>query len=90
MKYTLLLKKQALDDISFFKQTGQLKLVQKINNLLTELENHPKTGTGQPEALKYELSNYWSRRIDKKNRLVYQIKDEEVVVSVFSARGHYE
>jgi len=35
------------------------------------------------------LSRYWSRRIDKKNRIVYEIFEEEQVINVVSLRGHY-
>ncbi|MFW6223071.1 MAG: Txe/YoeB family addiction module toxin [Bacteroidota bacterium] len=50
---------------------------------------HPKTGTGQVEELKGNMQGKWSRRIDKKNRLVYTIDDEIVTVEVISAKGHY-
>ena len=62
----------------------------KLNKLLVELMNHPTTGTGHPEQLKGEGHGQWSRRITKKHRLVYQIKDIEVVVLVLSAYGHYD
>jgi len=34
------------------------------------LKEHPRTGTGQPELLKYDLAGYYSRRINRKHRLV--------------------
>jgi toxin YoeB len=58
--------------------------------ILLELENHPTTGTGKPELLKHELSGYWSRRLNKKDRIIYQILEDEVIVVVVSALGHYE
>ncbi len=64
-------------------------MINKIEKLLIELIEHPKTGTGQVEQLKGERQGQWSRRIDKKNRLVYTIDDEIVTVEVISAKGHY-
>ena len=54
------------------------------------INESPATGTGHPEQLKGEGHGQWSRRITKKHRLVYQIKDIEVVVLVLSAYGHYD
>ena len=50
---------------------------------------HPETGSGQPEILKHDLEGLYSRRINKKHRLVYDIKDEIVTVIVLSAHSHY-
>ncbi|MEQ8241623.1 MAG: Txe/YoeB family addiction module toxin [Cyclobacteriaceae bacterium] len=50
---------------------------------------HPYLGTGKPEALKYDLEGYWSRRINKKDRLIYKVVDEIVTVTIVSAKGHY-
>ena len=46
------------------------------------------TGTGKPEQLKH-LNNLWSRRLDKKNRMVYTISEEIITVFVISVKGHY-
>lgn len=50
----------------------------------------PETGTGKPERLKYDLSAYWSRRINKSDRLIYRIEDKIITVTVVSALGHYD
>lgn len=52
----------------------------KILKLITEIQRTPFKGIGKPEALKYELTGYWSRRIDEKNRLVYAADDDNVVI----------
>ena len=44
----------------------------------------------QSQQLKGNRSNQWSRRITEKHRLVYEIYDNEVVVLVLTAYGHYE
>jgi toxin YoeB len=64
--------------------------MKKLNIILEELEIHPQTGTGNPEQLKHQLSGFWSRRINKKDRLIYEIIEEpEKLVVVVSALGHY-
>lgn len=65
------------------------KLFQKMTNMLLELMEHPKTGTGHPEPLKGEPQGRWSRHISKKHRLVYRIFDDTVLVLVLRAYGHY-
>ncbi len=62
----------------------------KVTRLLSELEEHPRTGTGQVEQLKYCTNETWSRRITREHRLVYEIHESEVLVLVISAYGHYE
>jgi toxin YoeB len=61
----------------------------KIDRIISELYEHPETGTGKPERLKFDLSGYWSRRINKKDRLIYLIEDQIIIVTVISALGHY-
>lgn len=61
----------------------------KIEKLLIEMIEHPTTGTGQVEALKGNLSGYWSRRIDKFNRIIYTVEEEVVTVTIISTKGHY-
>jgi toxin YoeB len=57
---------------------------------LLELENNPTTGIGDPELLKHSLSGLWSRRINKKDRLIYEIfEDLENLFVVISALGYY-
>lgn len=66
------------------------KAYQKALKLIAELREHPRTGTGKPEPLSGDRSNQWSRRITQRHRLVYEIRDTEVVVLVLTAYGHYE
>ncbi|MRT17386.1 Txe/YoeB family addiction module toxin [Vitellibacter sp. q18] len=57
-----------------------------ITKLLKSIEETPFEGIGRPEALKYELTGFWSRRIDKEHRLVYKVKGEKIIM--YSLRGH--
>jgi toxin YoeB len=89
MSYTLAFSKTALEDIDKHKKSGDKTALRKIHKLLHELMEHPTTGTGQPEMLKHDLNGLYSRRINKKHRLVYSINEDIVTVYVLSAWSHY-
>nr|WP_315155381.1 Txe/YoeB family addiction module toxin [uncultured Flavobacterium sp.] len=88
-KYQIIIKATAEKDLSKHKKSGDLASIKKIIKILNELKDHPYTGSGNPEPLKFELSGYWSRRINKKDRLIYEVHDDIVTVVVVSALGHY-
>ncbi|MCE2963837.1 MAG: Txe/YoeB family addiction module toxin [Chitinophagales bacterium] len=77
-----MLKPKAERDLLIIKKSGNKAAINKIQQIFKELSNTPYEGTGNPEALKYELSGYWSRRINKKDRLIYQVNEDEVIVMV--------
>ncbi len=89
MSYALDFSKKALEDIDKYKKSGDKSTLKKLQKLLNELMEHPTTGTGQPELLKHDLQGLYSRRINKKHRLVYSIKEKTVIVYVVSAHSHY-
>ena len=89
MSYTLEFSETALDDIEKHKKSGDKTVLKKIEKLLNELMEHPTTGMGQPEMLKHDLTGLYSRRINKKHRLVYSINEEVITVHVLSAWAHY-
>ncbi|MBR6168142.1 MAG: Txe/YoeB family addiction module toxin [Paludibacteraceae bacterium] len=66
------------------------KAFQKAKRFIDELCEHPKTGLGHPEPLKGKPEGRWSREITKKHRLVYQIIENQVIVLILTAYGHYE
>jgi toxin YoeB len=68
-------------------QSRDKKTLKRINMLLKEIARDPYDGTGKPEALKGNLSGFWSRRIDEKNRLVYRIAGGDCQIA--QCRGHY-
>jgi toxin YoeB len=83
------MEKEADDDLKKHRKHGNTSAVKKIEIMLKELSEHPYTGTGQPEQLKYNLQGFWSRRINKKDRLIYSVNENIVTVYVVSAMGHY-
>lgn len=69
-------------------QTQDKRTLKRINALLKEIVRTPFTGIGKPEALKENLSGYWSRRIDDTHRLVYAVSDDSIIV--IACRFHYD
>lgn len=63
------------------------KTVRKIFQLISDIDRTPYIGYGKPEPLCGNLSGFWSRRIDLKNRLVYKI--EENAVYIIECGTHY-
>jgi toxin YoeB len=78
--------KNAFEDYIFFQKNDK-KTVERIHKLLKEVERSPFTGLGKPEALKHNLSGFWSRRISNEHRLVYAIKNNSVYI--LQCRYHY-
>lgn len=87
IKYTT----EAAEHIAYWREKDQ-KVIIKIKALLDNIKDMPFEGIGKPEALRYNLQGYWSRRITKEHRLVYKISGtkEEQVCEVYSCRFHYD
>jgi toxin YoeB len=68
-------------------QTEDRKTLKKINLLLEDISRNGNVGIGKPEALVGNLSGYWSRRINEKDRLIYRIEGNTILI--LSCRMHY-
>jgi toxin YoeB len=71
----------------FFDLAEDKALFKRLKDLLRDIDRHPFTGIGKPEKLKGRPGQ-WSRRIDDYHRLVYEIKNDEIVIR--ECGGHYE
>ena len=89
MIYELDFSEQIRKQISLFKKSDAIVYI-RLQKLLFELMEHPRTGAGRPELMKYDYEGYYSRRITRKHRLVYRIDDERIVVEVIKVSGHYD
>ncbi|MSP28538.1 MAG: Txe/YoeB family addiction module toxin [Methylococcales bacterium] len=74
------------DDYIFW-QKEDVKILDKINNLIDECQRNPVKGTGKPEPLTENLTGFWSRRISHEHRLVYL--PEDGTIYIVSCRYHY-
>lgn len=86
--YSVIFSDDAVASIAKFKKSNPAAY-KKVLKLIEELHEHPRTGTGKPEALKGQGGDVYSREINKKDRLVYEIYEEKVHVQIISAEGHY-
>ena len=73
-------------------QVGDRKSLRRINALVANVarggDDHGGThGIGKPEALRHDLSGFWSRRIDQEHRLVYRVRDG--AIEIVACRFHY-
>ena len=76
----------AWDDYLYW-QTQDKKTLKRINQLVRDIIREPFSGIGKPEALRENLTGYWSRRIDDTHRLVYAV--EERTILIIACRYHY-
>ena len=76
----------AFEDLAWWIENDRKKAL-KIIKLIREVQRNPFEGTGQPEALKHDLSGCWSRRIDQEHRLVYEVLDDKI--RILACRFHY-
>ena len=82
----LIFSENAWDDYLYWQKTDKKRL-ERINQLISDINQSPYEGIGKPESLKYALSGYWSRRIDSEHRLVYRTENESVYIA--QLRYHY-
>ena len=82
----LIFSENAWEDYLYWQKTDK-KILKRINLLITEIKRSPFTGIGKPEALKYDLSGYWSRRINEEHRIIYKVQDDAIFLS--QLRYHY-
>ena len=81
------LREKCILELANWKKSD-IKIYQKIQKLISAIETSPLSGIGKPEPLKHALSGLWSRRIDRKNRIVYAIDGNDIFI--ISCKGHYE
>ena len=82
----LLFSKNAWGDYLFWQKTDK-KMLKRINKLIKDIQRNKYEGLGKPEALKHNLSGYWSRRITNEHRIVYKIENDSILI--VQLRYHY-
>lgn len=78
---------ESWEDYLYWQVTNKNNL-KRINELIKEIKRSPFSGIGKPEPLKHKYKGCWSRRIDSEHRLIYQIKDDEIII--LKCRFHYD
>lgn len=77
--------KNAWEDYMFWQSIDKNSL-KRVNELLKETLRTPFEGKGKPEALKGNLTGYWSKRINAEHRFVYKVFENSI--HIISCRYH--
>lgn len=88
MIYRIEFSKDASRAVAKYKKSNPI-LFKKLEKLLYEIMEHPRSGTGHPEPLVSGDSVTYSRRISGKDRLIYDVFEDTVTVLILSVEGHY-
>ena len=77
---------EAWEDFQYWLKDDK-KTLKRILLIIQDIDRNGYVGIGKPEPLKYNLSGYWSRRIDDANRIVYKIEND--VIKIAQCGSHY-
>lgn len=86
VKWTIKYTKQVVNDSLKIKAAGLKKKTERLLNLISE--NPYATPPSFEKLLGFQ--NVYSRRINIKHRLVYEVIKEEKTVKILSIWGHYD
>ena len=89
MNFVVRYTDEADETIAKYKKSNPIAY-KKVLRLLKEITEHPREGTGRPEPLTGGNDITYSRRISGKDRIIYDIYDETIVVLIISVEGHYK
>ena len=86
------MRKLQFDSVAFHDYQDWIKndskIALRIGELIKDILRDPFKGIGKPDALKYDLKGYWSRRINEEHRLVYKITNDEIIIT--GCKFHYK
>jgi toxin YoeB len=85
MKYCFV--DESWEDYLYWEKTD-IKIINKINELLKSISRTPYSGLGKPEPLKNKYKGWLSRRITSEHRLIYRCTENEIHIA--KCRFHYE
>ncbi|KQR72145.1 Txe/YoeB family addiction module toxin [Pedobacter sp. Leaf176] len=88
-KFRLEVEELAQNHLKKHYKSGNKASIKKIEKILIELTETPYSGVGNPELLKHELTGFWARKINQKDRMIYKVEEEIVTVFIISGMGHY-
>lgn len=77
---------RAWEDYLYWQKNDK-RMLNKVNELIKDIDRNQHEGIGKPEALRHSLSGFWSRRINEEHRLVYRISEDEIHIA--QMRYHY-
>lgn len=69
-------------------QSEDRKALRKINSIIKDIQRNGTQGIGKSKKLRGDLTGWYSRRIDKVNRVVFRIKDDQLEIA--QVKTHYQ
>ncbi len=88
MTYKVNILKNANKDLDWFKKNDRISYIKAFDLVRVVMET-PRTGIGKPEQLRHFEKEVYSRRVNKKDRMIYTIYEETKEIDISSFRGHY-
>ncbi|OAV66970.1 addiction module toxin, Txe/YoeB family [Bacteroidales bacterium Barb6XT] len=88
MTYTVTFSEDIDKTLAKFRKSNPA-VYKKLMNFFHELMEHPRSGTGHVEPLLKGNSVTYSRTITKKDRLIYDVYDDEERVEILQIESHY-
>lgn len=85
--YSIVYTKKAVGDIANLKSA---KLDNKVKILIELIRNDPYKTPPSYEKLQGNLKGAYSRRINIKHRLVYEVYEEDKIIKIISLWSHYD
>ncbi|ESL03819.1 addiction module toxin, Txe/YoeB family [Catonella morbi ATCC 51271] len=85
--YNIVYTKKAINDIPKLKN---VKLDKKTRALIEIIKENPYKTPPSYEKLMGDLTGAYSRRINIKHRLAYEVLEEEKIVKIISLWTHYD
>ena len=78
----------AMEQWEYWKKNNP-DVAKRIKKILLDIREPPYPGIAKPEALKYDLTGKWSRRINEEHRIIYEVHNDKVEIDILSMRYHY-
>jgi len=90
MQYKIEYRISAIKQLKKLEKSGKNTDKERVSKFIKEIETNPRLGTGKPKRLKHRTGDVWSRRINDKDRFVYEIFEDKILVEIESVLGHYQ
>jgi toxin YoeB len=89
MTWKVRILENAQEDLDWLRKNDRTSYI-KCFDLVREVMENPRTGTGKPERLRYFDKEVYSRRVNQKDRMIYTLYEALGEIDISSFRGHYE
>lgn len=76
----LVFAEEGWDDYLYWQENDK-KTLKRINELIKAIKRAPFEGIGDPEPLRFNWSGFWSRRISREHRLIYAVKNDQILIA---------